>query len=110
MKKIAFILTFLSVSVLLLNAQTWNKSSNSSIKFKIKNAGITVNGKFNTIDVNASYNSANPAASVFSGTATVSSVSTGISLRDDHIKDKEEFFNVKKYPTITMKSTKVTKA
>ncbi len=109
MKKIALILTIICVSIISINAQTLSKTSNSSLKFKIKNAGINVNGKFKTVTYKASYNPANPSASSFSGVAKVATVSTGIGLRDSHIKEKEEFFNVAKYATITMKSYKVVK-
>jgi polyisoprenoid-binding protein YceI len=37
-------------------------------------------------------------------------ISTGVSLRNTHLREKEEFFNTAKYPLITFKSKQIKKA
>jgi polyisoprenoid-binding protein YceI len=54
-----------------------------------------------------SLNESNYSLSTFEGTVTVKSVTTDNNTRDRHIVEKTEFFNAKKYPTITMKAVKI---
>lgn len=77
------------------------------ISFKIKNAGIEVEGKFNSFTAEIKYDADNPNASEFNATIDVSSISTGIGLRDEHLVEKEEYFNVSRFPSIEFKSTRV---
>ena len=85
----------------------WNKVQNSSINFKIKNAGIWVNGSFTSATVQVNINEATPTQSTFSGIVESKSIQTGIKLRDNHLRDKDDFFNVEKFPTLSMKSVSV---
>jgi polyisoprenoid-binding protein YceI len=48
-----------------------------------------------------------PAKSSFFGTIEANSINTGLNLRDKHLKEKEEFFNTSKFPSLTMKSVTV---
>jgi polyisoprenoid-binding protein YceI len=101
------------ISLILLlgiNIQTyaqWNKVQNSSITFKIKNAGIWVNGSFTSATIQVNINESNPSQSTFSGIVESTSIQTGIKLRDNHLRDKDDFFNVEKFPTLSMKSVSV---
>jgi polyisoprenoid-binding protein YceI len=81
---------------------------NVAVKFKIKNAGMGVDGKFSSVTATAFLDETNPSKSVFTGVIETNSATTGIKLRDKHIKEKEEFFDVAKYPTMSMKSVSVT--
>lgn len=81
----------------------------SSIKFKIKNLGISVSGSFTGLKGKIQFDPANLGASSVEATVDASSVNTGIDLRDDHLR-KEEYFNVKNYPQIRFVSTKITKS
>jgi polyisoprenoid-binding protein YceI len=87
----------------------WNKILNSSITFKIKNAGIWVKGSFTKSSIQVRFDEANPAQSSFIGQIESNSIQTGIKLRDNHLRDKEEFFNVKIYPSLTMKSVLISR-
>ncbi|MBP6455492.1 MAG: YceI family protein [Chitinophagaceae bacterium] len=98
------VLVLFSFGILSLNAEMKSKVQSSSINFTIKNAGLKVNGKFTEIEVKANFDDLNLAKSSIVGFAKASSISTGIGLRDSHLKEKEEFFNVKKYPTLELKS------
>lgn len=82
--------------------------SKSKVAFKIKNAGINVNGTFDSFECVIQYNPKAHAPSAISGTIQVSAINTGIEARDKHLR-KEEFFDVEKYPTITFESTQILK-
>lgn len=98
------ILSFLSFG---LTAQKYTKSSNTSIGFKIKNAGFNVKGKFKTVMINSVFDASNPSKSKLKGVADAKTVSTGIGLRDRHLKSKPEFFGNNK--SVTMESYKIIK-
>ncbi|MBL7755438.1 MAG: YceI family protein [Chitinophagaceae bacterium] len=107
MKSISFLLF-----AFLFHSQTyaqWNKIINSTITFKIKNAGIWVKGSFTKSSIQVSFDEVNLAQSEFIGQIDANSIQTGIKLRDNHLRDKEEFFYVKKHPTLTMKSVLITR-
>lgn len=100
-KKWFTILSIVLLSSLSLTAQ-------EHVKFKIKNAGVTVDGTFEDFKMDVSYDPANLASARFNGKIDVSSINTGIDMRDEHLVG-EEYFNVADYPSITFKSTSVTK-
>lgn len=106
MKKFLLLITFLNV--LYSNAQ-WNTVGSSTVDFKIKNAGIAVNGSFKTVQANVNFDENHLVTSSLIGVIQSNSISTGIALRDRHLKEKEEFFNVKLFPVLTMKSVVITK-
>ncbi|QLH45367.1 MAG: YceI family protein [Bacteroidota bacterium] len=90
MKSISFLLF-----AFLFHSQTyaqWNKIINSTITFKIKNAGIWVKGSFTKSSIQVSFDEVNLAQSEFIGQIDANSIQTGIKLRDNHLRDKEEFF------------------
>ncbi|WP_299255393.1 YceI family protein [uncultured Cytophaga sp.] len=82
--------------------------ANSTIDFKIKNAGISVTGSFKKFETSIEFNESAKAPSSIKATIQVGTIDTGIEGRDKHLK-KEEYFNVETYPTITFVSTKVLK-
>ncbi len=79
------------------------QSTQSSVSFKIKNAGINVDGSFADVESKIVYDSLKPEKSSFEGIIKVKSIQTGIDMRDDHLKDSE-YFDSKNYPEITFKS------
>ena len=88
-------------------AQRYSPSdSGSSVKFKIKNLGVTITGSFKGITGDINFDPANPASITFEATVDVSTINTGIDLRDEHLR-KEEYFDAKNYPRIKFVSTKV---
>lgn len=98
------IFVLLSFGIFSLYAEMKSNVQNSSINFTIKNAGFKVNGKFTEIEVKANFDELNLAKSSIVGIAKASSISTGIGMRDTHLKEKEEFFNIKIFPTLELKS------
>lgn len=81
----------------------------SSVAFKIKNAGIGVNGTFKTFETSIDFNEAFSGPSYIKATIQVESIDTGIEGRDNHLR-KADFFDVAVYPTIKFESTKIRKS
>lgn len=78
-----------------------------SAEFKIKNAGITVDGSFSPVKAEIQWNDKNPAASKISGEVMAQTVKTGIALRDRHLREKSEFFNAPKFPSLHLESVRI---
>jgi polyisoprenoid-binding protein YceI len=79
----------------------------SSIKFRIKNFGFNVGGKFSGIQGAVKFDPANLPASSFDVSIDAASINTDIDARDNHLR-KPEYFDVKNFPRIKFVSTKVT--
>jgi polyisoprenoid-binding protein YceI len=107
MKKSIIFILLAHVISFNLNAQIWTSLVNVKAAFKIKNAGISVDGKFTEVAATATVDEKVFQNSTFSGVIQAKSINTDNSMRDKHLKNKSEFFNVAKYPTITMKAVKV---
>ena len=105
MKKIypvllSFIL-LISYSYAQVKPQTVTKSS---VTFHIKNMGITVDGLFAGFKGDVKFDPANLAGSTIEGSVETNTIDTDNGTRNDHLKS-DSYFDVAKYPTITMKST-----
>lgn len=109
MKTIFYIGVFLMTWTSTAFAQVMPRSIDyaaSSITFKIKNAGLNVDGAFNEYAVTLAIDPKNIAGSHIEGKIKVKSISTGINGRDNHLR-KDDFFHVEKYPEINFKSTAI---
>ncbi|MGL4629639.1 MAG: YceI family protein [Leadbetterella sp.] len=106
MKSTFFSLLFALVSSGIF-AQNWQPTT-FSIKFKIKNMGFNVNGSLNGLKAQIG---TSPTGEINSISATVETktIDTDNSLRDKHLRDKSDFFECEKFPTITLKSTQLIK-
>jgi polyisoprenoid-binding protein YceI len=92
-----------------MSTQTISKWSidptHSDIHFKVKHLMInTVTGSFKKFD--ASLETSNPdlTDAKISFTADIDSISTGLEMRDTHLKSND-FFNAEKYPQLKFEST-----
>jgi polyisoprenoid-binding protein YceI len=85
----------------LLSAQSLKPEN--PIQFKIKNAGITVDGAISDWMVEVDFDPKKLEQSSIRGTANPVSIETGIKLRDWHLQGRE-YFDVKKYPEIRLQS------
>ncbi len=97
MKNILFLFCFL-IS-LQITAQ-------STVKFRIKNAGFTVNGSFSSFTNQISFDPQNLSQSKLSGVVKVESVNTANSMRDNHLRNAD-YFDVKKFPTMKFESASI---
>ena len=79
----------------------------TSITFMIQHLGISfVHGRFNDVSGDFTIDKDTPAQSTFALTIKADSIDTNIQKRDDHLRSPE-FFDTKKFPDLTFKSTKV---
>ena len=104
---IIVLFTFLSQQI---SAQTYQPVENgSTIKFVIDNLGFGVDGTFTGLSGTILFNSNNLTASSFAVSINSATVNTGNNTRDKHLRG-EEYFNVTKYATIKIISTKIAKS
>lgn len=89
-------------------AQKWTPTTGTA-KFYIKMLGVGIDGSFKGIKANIDFNPENPVTSTIFTSVDAATVFTDNSLRDTHIKEKPEFFEVAKYPTVSLKSTAIVK-
>ena len=102
------IINFLTLFCLVIGIQT-RISAQEYVRFSIKNAGMTIEGGFNTFKSVISYDKKVPENSSFMTEIQVKSINTGITMRDNHLK-KADFFDAVKYSTITFVSTNIAAA
>lgn len=107
MKKILIVFLFVNLS-LGVSAQNW-KPTNANVSFKLKMLGSTVEGKFKGFSGTLKFDPNNLASSSFNASVDASTLDTDNNLRNRHLKEKEDFFNVAKYPLLKMKTTKIEK-
>lgn len=110
MKKLSVLFAVLVLTVSAFAQTQWKVDTyHSSLNFTIKHSGISmVNGKFTdytgslTTDGNALENAQ------FDFTIQAKSINTNVDPRDNHLRSAD-FFEVEKYPILTLKSTKIIK-
>lgn len=107
MKRVFLMFAFVGL-LATAQAQTWQPTS-SAIGFKIKMLGLTVNGAFKGLAATLRFEPQNLEISNLTATVDAATLDTENNLRNRHLREKEEFFDVAKYPKITMKSTKIEK-
>ncbi len=78
----------------------------STIKFTIKNFGISTGGSFKGLEGDIVFDKANPEKTIFSISISTATVNTDNDARDNHLR-KEEYFDAAKFPKISFKSEKV---
>jgi polyisoprenoid-binding protein YceI len=110
MKKLfsLLIVAFLNAS---LFAQTkWNADPmHSKLTFSVTHMGISdVDGLFNKFTASATATKADFSDAVFELSVDVPSINTQVEMRDNHLRSAD-FFEVETYPSMTFKSTSITK-
>lgn len=99
-----FIISWISIGT--SYSQVWHPVS-SNITFKIKMLGAEVIGKMSGFQGAIHFDPEHLAQSSIYGSVEANTIDTDNSLRNRHLKEKEGFFEVIKYPTISMKSLKI---
>jgi polyisoprenoid-binding protein YceI len=102
----------LAVSAGSMSAQTTWKidAAHSETDFAIKHMAIsTVHGTFHGVAGTVVLDDKNLTKSSVEATIDISTVDTGVAQRDGHLKSPD-FFDAAKFPSMTFKSTGVTKA
>ena len=106
MKKYLFVFLISFFSMSFAQAQNWQPVS-AAVTFKLKMMGLAVNGSFKNLAASVTFDPANLASAQINGSLDTKTIFTDNSLRDRHLQEKEEFFEVVKFPTIKIKSTKI---
>ncbi len=75
----------------------------STITFEIKNMGINTGGSLGGLSAKLHFTPGNLATSTLEATVDVGTINTDNSTKDEHLRS-EDFFDVAKYPKITLKS------
>lgn len=101
MKRIFPIILMLTISSAF--AQVKQNVTQSSITFQIKNLGFMTHGTFGGLQADIKFDPAKPEASSIDATIDANTVNTDNDMRDNHLKE-DGFFDVAKYPRITLKS------
>jgi polyisoprenoid-binding protein YceI len=81
--------------------------ADDAVTFTIKNFGIPTKGELKGLKGVIKWDPQNISNSTFDVSVDVSTINTGIDMRDNDLK-KETYFDAAKYPTITFKSSTVT--
>lgn len=108
MKKYLILLIFGLFMSLSVNAQPNWKTTKADVTFKIRNAGLTVNGSFGGFMGTLLFDPAIPDKAQLSARVDAATIDTGIGLRNNHLK-KTDYFDVANHPNISLKSTHVEK-
>ena len=108
MKRLLIVALFCSLSVPFF-AQTYTPTDgNSKVKFVIRNFGINTGGTFEGLQGTINFDPNNPTTGSFEVSVDASTVDTDIEARDNHLR-RAEYFDVKTFPKIIFKSTRITK-
>ena len=112
MKRLALVTGILALAAPLAMAQysTWaSDPPHSEVDFSIRHGGVSnVHGRFGSVAATLVYNEADVTKSTVTATIDVSTVDTGVALRDTDLKT-DNFLDVAKFPTATFTSTSVVK-
>lgn len=110
MKKLLSLLAVAAfLAVTSVNAAEYGfDKAHSHVGFSVKHILSKVPGEFKDFDGTFSFDPAKPEAGKINVTIQAASISTDNEMLDHHLQSPD-FFEVEKYPTITYKSTKVSK-
>ena len=91
-------------------AGAWNvDSANAKVAFAVKGPFGTVNGTFSGLKATIQFDDKDLAGSSVKASIDANTVSTGVGLRNHHLKTEEQYLNTDKYPQITFQSKKIEK-
>lgn len=96
------------ITLLVLCINIYGQPFKADIKFYIQNLGATVEGTLEGFDSEINFDAEDPGSSSIKASVDVSTIKTGINMRDNHLQSKK-FFNTEEYPEITMVANKIVK-
>jgi polyisoprenoid-binding protein YceI len=106
MKTFLSFVVFVSCIIATQAQQLKPVDSKSEVKFTVKNFGLNTPGTFTGLQGTIQFNPSELSSASFNVSIDVSTVNTGIDMRDNHLKSKE-YFDAEQYPTINFVSTGV---
>jgi polyisoprenoid-binding protein YceI len=93
-----------------LYATAWNvDAANAKVGFSVKGPFGTVNGSFSGLQATIRFDPADLSGSSVAASIDANTVSSGVGLRNHHLKSEEQYLNTDKYPRISFKSGKIEK-
>lgn len=108
MKRLIIGFSLFSFSLLLFSQSYTPVDDGSKVHFVIDNFGIATGGDFKGLSGTIKFDPANPVAADFDVSVDANSINTDIAARDNHLR-RSDYLDVKNYPKLSFKSTKVTK-
>jgi len=78
----------------------------AAITFQIRNAGITVNGTLEGFESTVRFDPQHPEEAQIEASVAVSTIKTGIALRDKHLQ-KPDYFHAEQHPRISLRSQRI---
>jgi polyisoprenoid-binding protein YceI len=109
MRTIAVLLCWLICSHVAFPVERYQlDAAHSELSFQVRHFASGVTGKFTDFSGTVIFNRAQPERSSVDATIQVQSIDTGIKDRDHHLLSAE-FFDAHRFPTITFKSTAVSR-
>lgn len=93
----------LLLSTITAFAQAKHTITKSSVKFQIKNLGVTIEGSFGDVKGDLLFDPQHLDASKIETSIDTKTINTGNDTRDNHLRS-DSYFDAEKYPAITMKS------
>ena len=98
-------LALLLLTTSMVSSQEWIQDNNkTSVLFKIKNFGLTVDGGFKTSVIKTNLDTKDLSNSYINATIIVNSIFTGIEARDKHLLETD-YFDALNHEKITLKSS-----
>jgi polyisoprenoid-binding protein YceI len=108
--KLKQIMAISAVLLVLPNTSNWKvDTAKAKVNFTLHGPFGTVHGSFTGLEATINFNEKSLASSSITATIDAKTVSTGVSLRNSDLRNKEEWLNTDKYPHITFKSKKIEK-
>jgi polyisoprenoid-binding protein YceI len=104
------ILAVSAIILVLPNTGNWKvDTANAKVNFSLHGPFGTVHGSFTGLEATINFNEKSLSSSSITASVDAKTVSTGVSLRNSDLRNKEEWLNTDKYPRITFKSKKIEK-
>ncbi|HEV3413663.1 MAG TPA: YceI family protein [Puia sp.] len=95
----------------LLLATNWTVDpSSAKVEFSVKGPFGTVHGSFSGLKAAINFDPGAPAGGSIEASIDANTVSSGVGMRNHHLKTEEQYLNTDKYPRISYKSTRIEKA
>jgi polyisoprenoid-binding protein YceI len=104
------ILATTALIMILPAAGNWKAdTANAKVNFTVDGPFGTVHGSFKGLEASINFNEKNLSGSSITASIDAKTVSTGVSLRNSDLRNKEIWLNTDKFPRISFKSNKIEK-
>ena len=104
------ILAVSAIVLVLPNTGKWKvDTAKAKVSFSVHGPFGTVHGSFTGLEATINFDEKSLSNSSITASIDAKTVSTGISLRNSDLRNKEQWLNTDKYPRISFKSNKIEK-